>query len=88
MIALEITDEDCIAPDAELAERISRVRAERESVRDRFMPTPSAELRREIAQREKAVSTYHFECVCGCPIVTRVQIGVCPSCARHFDLRR
>jgi hypothetical protein len=30
---------------------------------------------------------YHFDCICGEKVKTPTKTGVCPHCARLFDLR-
>ena len=50
-------------------------------------PTPPA-LMQEIERNARSISTYSLECVCGCPIVTRVTQFSCPSCGRQIELLR
>lgn len=71
----------------EAARRVDHQRAMRDTLRE---PDPECGplIQREIERRAKPVSTFEFECACGCPISTRAREGVCPSCGTQFDLTR
>jgi hypothetical protein len=70
----------------EVRDRVERQRVMRDAPTDPT-PDPLPLLMREIARQAKPFSTWDFECVCHCPISTRVPVGTCPSCARQFDVR-
>jgi hypothetical protein len=69
-----------------LERRIERRKLERERGAEMERVGVPAAVRQEQEKRAKAISTYEFECVCGCPISTRAKDGTCPSCARKFDV--
>jgi hypothetical protein len=88
MLSLLITEKDMIPAEAvsEVVHRATSQMNLRDTPLSEPDPVPNRLIAGAIERVHKPLSTYHFECLCGAPIITRVTVGMCPSCQTQFDL--